>query len=409
MKHETMQIQIQQALNAELSSLRTSSLQRDELYQNAVGGIQVKRKLTTGLVLTIVLVLATLTAVAVGLLTGTQIIEQFAVPMALQNDSEDFRQESFDNEELAQLVQVLEENGITLEEDSDVLKALKNGQSYWEEETLMAICRRAFGGLFYDWTVEEKHWFDEMTVKIGFKERNPYMIPEEGDMTFDSKDDYLVITADSYGLRTSPEYLEDQSNIGQFVIAGTLVHRTGKATKADADGITWSRVEYNGKVLYMNAEKTTYAVAKGSETTEKTETIDGFFESTYSITLPKEFDIVAHDSTQYIVTDGETAISIANSGEAKDMTIKEFAQAVIQTLGLKGVEVQEKDGVTYFEFMSSTTVGTETINEYYLVVFTVGTENNYFGTTFGREGTKADNEADFWSYAKTIKALELKD
>ena len=42
-------------------------------------------------------------------------------------------------------------------------------------------------------------------------------------------------------------------------------------------------------------------------------------------------------------------------------------------------------------------------------VFTVGTENNYFSTTFGREGTKADNEADFWSYAKTIKALELKD
>lgn len=233
--------------------------------------------------------------------------------------------------------------------------------------------------------------------------------PEEGEISFDAKDDYLVITAESYGLRTSPEYLEDQSNVGQFVIAGTLVHRTGRATEADADGITWSRVEYNGKVLYMNAEKTAYAVAKGSETAEENETIDGFFESTYSITLPKEFDIVAHDGTQYIVTDGETAISIANSGEAKDMTIEEFAQAVIQTLGIQGVDVQEKDGVTYFEFAATTTVGTETINEYYLVVFTVGTENNYFGTTFGREGTKADNEADFWGYAATIKAVEVKD
>lgn len=206
MKHETMQIQIQQALNAELSSLRTSSLQRDELYQNAVGGIQVKRKLTTGLVLTIVLVLATLTAVAVGLLTGTQIIEQFAVPMALQNDSEDFRQESFDNEELAQLVQVLEENGITLEEDSDVLKALKNGQSYWEEETLMEICRLAFDGLFYEWSVEEKHWFDEMTVKIGFKEKNPYAIPEEGDMSIaQAKELAVKLLKDAYNVELPSE------------------------------------------------------------------------------------------------------------------------------------------------------------------------------------------------------------
>jgi hypothetical protein len=103
------------------------------------------------------------------------------------------------------------------------------------------------------------------------------------------------------------------------------------------------------------------------------------------------------------LTDGETAISIANSGDANGITINEFANAVIQTLGIQGVEVQEKDGVTYFEFTTSTTVGTETVNEYYLVVFTEGTENNYFGTTIGREGTKADNEADFWSYASTIK------
>ena len=258
----------------------------------------------------------------------------------------------------------------------------------------------------------------KVEVEIGGKKviayiNNKYLTasqyPEDGDMTFEDKDDYLVITAESYGLRTSPEYLEDQSNIGQFAIAGTLVHRTGRATKADADGITWSRVEYNGKVLYMNAEKTSYAVAKGSETAEKNETIDGFFQSTYSITLPKEFDIVAHDSTQYIVTDGETAISIANSGEATDMTINEFAQAVLATLNISGVTIEEKNDVTYFEFIISTTVGSETISEYYLVVFTEGTENNYFGTTFGREGTKSECEADFWAYAGTIKALEAND
>ena len=64
----------QQTLNAELSGLRTSSLQRDQLYQNAVGGYKVKRKLTVGWVFALVLMLFTVTAVAAVLLTHTEII-----------------------------------------------------------------------------------------------------------------------------------------------------------------------------------------------------------------------------------------------------------------------------------------------------------------------------------------------
>ena len=48
MKRKQMREQIQKSLNAELSGLRTSPLQRDILYQNAVGGYKVKRKLTVG-------------------------------------------------------------------------------------------------------------------------------------------------------------------------------------------------------------------------------------------------------------------------------------------------------------------------------------------------------------------------
>lgn len=196
----------QQTLNAELSGLCTSSLQRDQLYQNAVGGYKVKRKLTVGWVFALVLMLFTVTAVAAVLLTHTEIIEQFAVPMALENDKNDITQETYTNEELAQLIAILSENGITLDEDTRIMKALENGEGYWEEETLMAICREAFGGMFYEWTIEQKYWFETMTVKIGFKEKNPYLIPSEGDMTIpEAKAHAVKLLKDEYGVELTTE------------------------------------------------------------------------------------------------------------------------------------------------------------------------------------------------------------
>ena len=183
MKNNQMKALVQQQLGAELSSLRTSARQRSRLYQNAVAGGKAKRKLTMGWVAALSLMLFAATAAAAVWLTHMQIVEQVAVPMALENDSEGVTEEFYTHEELAQLIAVLNENGISLDEDDRIMRALKNGQGYWEEEALMAICREAFGGLFYEWSIEEKYWFENMTVKIGFKEKNPYLIPEEGDMT----------------------------------------------------------------------------------------------------------------------------------------------------------------------------------------------------------------------------------
>ena len=64
MNHETMEERVRQALDAELSGLRTTPGERDRMYANVTGGTKVKRKLTMGLVLAIVLVLITAAAIA---------------------------------------------------------------------------------------------------------------------------------------------------------------------------------------------------------------------------------------------------------------------------------------------------------------------------------------------------------
>ena len=170
MKNEQNRTRIQHALNAELSSLRTSERQRERLLKNALEDKKVKHMhVSAALVIALLLSMITVGAVAAVLLSGTQVVEQVAVPMALQNDT-DTLEDSYSPEELAQLIQTLNENGITLEENDHIMRAFHAGEGYWEEEVIMEICRQAFGGSFTAWTVEEKHWFEDVMVQIGFSE-----------------------------------------------------------------------------------------------------------------------------------------------------------------------------------------------------------------------------------------------
>lgn len=197
---------IRQEIDAELSFLD----RRPSIHSDIMGRIKgegpVRRKAPLALVLALLLALGTLTAVAIELLTGRQIIEQLAIPMAQGNDTETHVQESYSHEELVRLLQTLKENGITLEEDHRIMQALELGQGYWEEEVLMAICREAFGGSFSTWSIEEKYWFDSMTVRIGFKDANAYLLPGEDDMTLaEAKAHAVKLLADEYGVSLPTE------------------------------------------------------------------------------------------------------------------------------------------------------------------------------------------------------------
>ena len=183
MKDKELELRIQHSLSAELSGLNTTSWQRDKYFENATGGHKVKRKLTYGLVLAIVLLLAAATAVAVALLSPREVVEQIAVPMAQENDSDWRVNTDFSPEELAEFIRSANEIGITIDENDDIMQALKNGEGYDEEETIMEVCRQAFGGTYGYWTLEQKHWFDEMMVAIGFADGPVWSMPGEGELS----------------------------------------------------------------------------------------------------------------------------------------------------------------------------------------------------------------------------------
>lgn len=94
MKDKRLEQQLQHSLNAALSGLHTTSCQRNQYYENATGGHKVKRKLTYGLMIALImaLTLAT-TSVAFALTHGFGILDFAAshrdnveVPQAAADD-----------------------------------------------------------------------------------------------------------------------------------------------------------------------------------------------------------------------------------------------------------------------------------------------------------------------------------
>ena len=127
MKDNKMELQIRHSLNAELSGLSTTSLQRDRFFENAIGGNKVKRKLTYSLILAIAILLIAATAFAVALLSPKEVVEQVAVPMAQENDK-DWRVETdYTPDELAAFIRQCNENGIDLDENDAIMKAFRSG------------------------------------------------------------------------------------------------------------------------------------------------------------------------------------------------------------------------------------------------------------------------------------------
>ncbi|MBQ9300847.1 MAG: hypothetical protein IJ214_10085 [Clostridia bacterium] len=179
MKDMLLQKRVENAIDRSLSSLEPSAYQCGIITDRAMAGKRTRRRLPLGLVLAAILLLITATAVAATLLSPREVLEQVAVPLALEN-----RQSSiYSHEELAELLRALDENGITLDENRQIVRAFKAGHGYWEAETVRAICESAFGEDLPDWTLEEKHVYGEACAQIGESAVNPYLLPGEDDMT----------------------------------------------------------------------------------------------------------------------------------------------------------------------------------------------------------------------------------
>lgn len=200
MNDERIRAQIQQAVDHHARHLRPDPLLAQRIMaQEKMKGKKMK-KISIGLAFAIVLLLLTATALAVALLSAKEVVEQVAVPMAQGNDK-DWRVETrFTPDQLAAFIQACNENGIDLDENNAIMEALRNGEGYDEEEAIMAVCRVAFGGVYGEWTIAERYWFQKMMVEIGFASEVDEELPGPDDLTEeDARARMLAAIREKYG------------------------------------------------------------------------------------------------------------------------------------------------------------------------------------------------------------------
>ena len=244
MKDKRIEERIQHSLNAELSGLRTTSYQRDQFFENATGGYKVKKKISVVAILVAALMLFTVTALAVVLLSPKEIVEQVAVPTAQSNE-----QENYTYEDLQNLLQTLNENGITLDEGSTLMQAFKAGHGYWERDTIDEICRTAFGRNQGIWTLEQKHWYGEMMKAIGAWGINIWLLPEGEEISLSEARALAVKTLkDAYGAELPAESNEDWEVYETFELAWQP--ETDSYPRENAQWTVWFSRRNGGSLSY---------------------------------------------------------------------------------------------------------------------------------------------------------------
>ncbi len=131
----------------------------------------------------LVVMLGVVPVSASGSMTLQEIVDQVIIPMALENDrGEEGYNRFFSYEELAEIVRVLEENGITLPENDLVMQYLTNGCGFLEIAMVEDICAQAFGPSG-TWTDEQEGWYDGMIVRLGYMETFVSHVPGKDNMT----------------------------------------------------------------------------------------------------------------------------------------------------------------------------------------------------------------------------------
>ena len=136
-----------------------------------------KRKLSVGFVLVLVLMLLAASALAAVLLGGRDFVEQIMAPKAVENPSQNFTKE-----EIAEILKIAEENNLTLS-DVDLYRLNHLGESgYNKEELMRRFVKTEYGFYPAAWPIEVQHWYEQLMKACGLdKSKHQANVLPEGD------------------------------------------------------------------------------------------------------------------------------------------------------------------------------------------------------------------------------------
>lgn len=116
------------------------------------------------IVLTVVLLMMAVTALAIALLSMRNIVEDYAVPIGQETDFS-----RFTASETELLLQLAEENGIEFSSDVQAYadSVRENGDGYFKDELIYNLAQTEFGRDMRQWSQDEQQWFSAALQATG--------------------------------------------------------------------------------------------------------------------------------------------------------------------------------------------------------------------------------------------------
>ena len=177
MRDELNRKAFHEAIDTTLSGLQGNPfLAQRIMNQERKGEPVVKKRLSVGLVLAIVLMLIAVTALAAVLLGGKDFVDQVMAPRAAETDSESFTQE-----EISEILRIAAENDLVLsDQDMYILTHLEE-TGYFKEELMRRFVKTEYGFYPDAWPIEVQHWYEEMLEACGLDDGVITNVLPEGD------------------------------------------------------------------------------------------------------------------------------------------------------------------------------------------------------------------------------------
>jgi len=185
---------IRYAIDAQFSGVTKKPELQKRILQQVRGEIVVKKKLSVGLVMLIVLVLTTVTALA--LVTWKAVVENV---MAIESENGRGSFGTWSLDEKLRLIESIRSSGIGLPQDKVDSLQDKSLTESEKEQIATAILTERYGredmighksimekekGSFDTWSIEDKAWYTEQLSKHGLLgyDQEKYLLPGSGDI-----------------------------------------------------------------------------------------------------------------------------------------------------------------------------------------------------------------------------------
>ena len=137
-----------------------------------------KRKISFGLVLALILTLLAVSALAAAFLGGKDFVDQIVAPKAAESADHKFTQA-----EVREILRIARENNLELDEDTEQ-RLLRLPEGYYKDELMRLFVKAEYGSQPAAWPIEVQRWYEEMLHACGLSQGHiTNVLPEAGEIT----------------------------------------------------------------------------------------------------------------------------------------------------------------------------------------------------------------------------------